>query len=274
MASTPRIHPTAVIDPSAQLAPSVEVGAYSVIGAHVEIDEGTWIGPHVVINGPTKIGKENKIYQFASVGEACQDKKYRDEPTTLIIGDRNVIRESATLHRGTVQDQSETVVGSDNLLMAYVHVAHDCVVGDHVILANNATLAGHVHVGDGVILGGFTGVHQFCQIGAYSMSGLFSAITKDVPAFVMVQGNLAKPYGLNVEGMRRRGSSKTLVALIKQAYRTVYRQNLTLEQAKSELQTMRASLAEPQYQAERSELVSQLDLFIQSIESSKRGVIR
>ncbi len=268
------IHPTAIVDSGAQLATDVVVGAYAVIGADVEIGAGSWVGPHVVIQGPTKIGAHNKIYQFASVGEACQDKKYRDEPTRLIIGDRNVIRESVTLHRGTVQDNSETRIGSDNLLMAYVHVAHDCIVGNGTILANNATLAGHVHVGDGVILGGFTGVHQFCKVGSYSMSGMFSAVTKDVPAFVMVQGNLAKAFGLNVEGMRRRGWSKAHIALLKNAYKLVYRQGLTLEEAKSKLVALSGELSQEAYGDDSVPMRESLSLFLDSLNASTRGIVR
>ncbi|MDX1409022.1 MAG: acyl-ACP--UDP-N-acetylglucosamine O-acyltransferase, partial [Saprospiraceae bacterium] len=183
------IHPTAIIDPAAELAEEVQVGPYSVIGPDVKIGAGTVIAPHVVINGPTTIGRNNRIFQFASVGEECQDKKYKGEPTRLEIGDDNVIRESVTIHRGTIQDNSLTRIGSRNLLMAYVHVAHDCMVGDDCIFANNASIAGHAHVGNGVILGGMTGVHQFCKIGSYSMTSGCSFVTKDIPAYVMAAGN-------------------------------------------------------------------------------------
>ena len=275
MPKTVKIHPSAIIDPSAELAETVTVGPYTVIGADVEIGAGSQIGAHVVINGPTKMGVNNQIFQFASVGEACQDKKYKGEPTALIIGNGNVIREFATMHRGTVQDESKTVVGNENLFMAYTHVAHDCVIANRVIMSNNATLAGHAHVGDGAVLGGFTGVHQFCKIGAYSMAGMFSAITKDVPAFVMVQGNLAKPFGLNVEGMRRRGSGEALIKLMKRAYRVVYRQGLALDVAKKTLQSLLIEIKEGDAPLEdQTSMVEHLLLFIESIESSNRGLIR
>lgn len=183
------IHPQAIVDPSARLAEDVEVGPWTLIGPEVEIGAGSRIASHVVIKGPTRIGVGNRIFQFATVGEECQDKKYRGEPTRLEIGDHNVIREGVTLHRGTVQDAGVTRLGSHNLLMAYVHVAHDCVVGDHVIMANNAALAGHVHVGDHAVLGGFTAVHQFCRIGPHAMCGAGSVVLKDVPAYVMASGN-------------------------------------------------------------------------------------
>ena len=197
----------AVIDPSAELDEGVSVGPFSVIGAGVRIGKGTSIGPHVVVKGPTTIGCDNRIYQFASVGEDPQDKKYAGEPTRLEIGDRNVIRESATLHRGTVQDQGITRIGNDNLFMAYIHVAHDCVIGDNAILANGASLGGHVQIGDWAILGGFTMVHQFGRIGAHSFCGMGSAVNMDLPPFVTVSGQPAKPHGINSEGLRRRGYS-------------------------------------------------------------------
>lgn len=255
------IHPTAIVDPKATLAPDVEVGPYSIIGPDVEIDAGTVIGPHVVIRGPTRIGKGNRIFQFASIGEDCQDKKYKGEPTQLIIGDNNVIRECVTMHRGTVQDQGITRVGSDNLFMAYVHVAHDCVVGNHCIFANNASIAGHVHVGDGVILGGFSGVHQFCRVGSYAMASLYSAINMDVPAFVMVQGYPARARGMNVEGMRRRGYSPELIRTLRQCYRILYRSDLRLDDALKQLDTM----------ADRG---PEVQLFIDSIRASTRGITR
>ncbi|EZQ18744.1 acyl-ACP--UDP-N-acetylglucosamine O-acyltransferase [Pseudomonas sp. G11-1] len=226
-----RIHPQAIVDPAARLADDVEVGPWTLIGPDVEIGAGTVIGPHVVVRGPTTIGQGNRIFQFASVGEDCQDKKYHGEPTRLVIGDNNVIREGCTLHRGTVQDRGVTTIGSNNLLMAYVHIAHDCIVGDNIIMANNATIAGHVHVGDGVILGGYTTVHQFCHIGAWSMSAANSAVFKDIPAFVMVGGNPASAHGMNFEGMRRRGYSQELIAALRRAYKVVYRQGKTLQEA-------------------------------------------
>lgn len=255
------IHPTAIIDARAQLAADVQVGPYSIIGADVVIDAGTVIGPHVVINGPTRIGKHNRIFQFASVGEACQDKKYNGEPTRLEIGDNNTIRECVTIHRGTIQDQSLTQIGSNNLLMAYVHVAHDCMVGDNNILANNASLAGHVHVGNGAILGGMTGVHQFCHIGDFAMSGGCSLLVKDVPAYVMVGGNPAAAHGMNYEGMKRRGWSKEVIQTLRRAYKTVYREGNTLDAALAQLETQVADCAE-------------LAVFVDSLKASTRGITR
>ncbi len=254
------IHPTAIIDPSAELHATVSVGPYSIIGPHVVIGEGTEVGPHVVIKGPTVIGKNNKIYQFASVGEDCQDKKYRGEPTKLIIGDGNTIREFATVQRGTVQDNSETKIGDNNWFMAYVHIAHDCIIGSNTVFANNATVAGHVWVGDGVILGGFTGIHQFCKLGSYSFTSMFSAVNKDVPAYVMVQGNMARARGLNLEGMKRKNYSSELIAQIKQAYKIVYQQNLTLIEAMDALALMPVS--------------PELTLFIDSLRVATRGITR
>jgi len=225
------IHPTALIDPQAELAPGVRVGAYSVIGAGVVIGADTEIGPHTVINGPTRLGRENRIYQFASIGEAPQDKKYAGEPTRLEIGDRNTIREFVTINRGTVQDQGVTRLGDDNWIMAYVHVAHDCMIGSHTIFANNASLAGHVTVGDHVILGGFTLVHQFCAIGSHALTAFGSGISKDVPPYVTVGGSPARAHGLNMEGLRRRGFSPESRAALKRAYKTLYREGLSLEDA-------------------------------------------
>ncbi|GHB20169.1 acyl-ACP--UDP-N-acetylglucosamine O-acyltransferase [Salinicola rhizosphaerae] len=254
------IHPTAIVDPTAQLASDVEVGPFSVIGPDVEIDAGSVIGPHVVIKGPTRIGKRNRIFQFASVGEDCQDKKYAGESTRLEIGDDNVIRESVTLHRGTVQDRGVTTIGSRNLFMAYSHVGHDCVIGDDCILANQATLAGHVKLGNFAILGGLSAIHQFCHMGEHAMVGGCSAITKDVPAFIMVSGNPASPHGLNSIGLKRRGFSDEGVRALGEAYRLVYRKGLTLEQAVSEIES-RFSLDETQR-------------FLDSIKVSQRGIIR
>lgn len=255
------IHPSAIIDPSAELGKDVEVGPWTFIGPGVEIGDGCVISSHVVIKGPTKIGHHNRIFQFASVGEDCQDKKYRGEPTRLEIGNHNIIREGATLHRGTVQDQGITRVGSHNLLMAYTHVAHDCVVGDQVILANNAALAGHVHVDDYAILGGFTAVHQFCHIGAHVMCGAGTVVIKDIPAYVMATGNAAQPHGINSEGLKRRGFSADAIAHLKRAYRVIYRSGLTLEQAIPQLQQM-------------AETESAVALLIESLQKSSRGIIR
>jgi UDP-N-acetylglucosamine acyltransferase len=232
------IHPQAIVEPGAKLADDVEIGPWSYIGADVEIGAGTRIGPHVVIKGPTRIGAGNRIFQFASVGEECQDKKYRGEPTELVIGDRNVIREGCTIHRGTVQDAGITRIGSDNLLMAYVHVAHDCIVGDHCILANSTALAGHVKLGDYAILGGFTAVHQFCQIGPHVMCGAGTVVLKDIPAYVMANGNTAEPHGINVEGLKRRGFAPETLRTLRQAYKIIYRQNLTVAEALVQLQQL------------------------------------
>ncbi len=251
----------AIVDASAKIASDVEVGPWSIIGPDVEIGEGTVIGPHVVIRGPSRIGRHNRIFQFASIGEECQDKKYAGEPTRLEVGDHNIFREGVTVHRGTVQDQSLTRIGSHNLFMANTHVAHDCMVGDHVILANNAALAGHVHVGDHAILGGFTAVHQFCHIGAHVMCGAGSVVLKDIPAYVMATGNTATPHGINTEGLRRRGYSPEALRTLRQAYKVVYRQRLTLEQALAQLEQMRSHCPE-------------LQLLIDSLQASTRGIIR
>lgn len=229
------IHPTAVVDPSARLMPGVSVGAYSVIGPEVEIGEGTWVGPHVVINGPTRMGRENRIYQFSSIGEQAQDKKYSGERTWLEIGDRNVIREYCTLNRGTAQDAGVTRVGDDNWLMAYVHIAHDCVVGSGTVFANGASLAGHVRIEDYAILGGFALIYQFCRVGAYSLCAFGSHVRKDVPPFVVVAGQPAEPHGLNTEGMRRRKVPQDTIAALRQAYKVLYRDGLTLEDARVQL---------------------------------------
>lgn len=264
---TSLIHPTAIIDPQASLDSSVEVGPYSVIGKGVSIGPDTVIGPHVVLKGELQLGAQNRVFQFASVGEDCQDKKYQGEPTVLIIGDRNVIRECATLQRGTAQEEGITRIGNGNLFMAYTHVGHDCNVGNNCVFANSATIAGHVNVGDGVILGGFTGVHQFCQIGDYAMTGMCSAVNMDVPAFVRVQGNMAQAQGLNIEGMRRRHMSKNCIALLQKAYKIVYRENLKLDEALKQLKNIATSLEVEQEKIE-------LERFTNSILTSKRGITR
>jgi UDP-N-acetylglucosamine acyltransferase len=255
------IHPTAIIDPSAKLGSNVKVGAYTVIGADVEIGEGCDIRSHVVINGPTTIGSNNTIYQFASVGEECQDKKYAGEATRLVMGNNNIVREGCTIHRGTVQDEGITSIGSDNLFMAYVHVAHDCRVGSHCIFANSATVAGHVYVDDFVILGGGTMVHQFCKIGAHSMSAGGSIVLRDIPAFVMASGQSASAFGLNSEGLKRRGFSADSLKALKGAYRTLYRKGLKLDEALQELKAM-------------DDVDGVIDTFVKSIERSDRGIMR
>ncbi len=238
------IHPTALVHPNARLGTEVSVGAYSIIGEHVEIGDGTAIGSHVVIDGHTRIGRDNEIFQFCSIGAAPQDKKYAGEPTRLEIGDRNVIREFCSFNTGTVQDGGATCVGSDNWIMAYVHIAHDCIVGDHTTFANNATLGGHVHVGDWAILGGFTGVHQFVRVGAHSFCGVSSVLLQDLPPFVTVAGNPTRPHGINSEGLRRRGYSADSIAAIKRAYRALYRSGLTLDEARQRIGEMIAEYPE------------------------------
>lgn len=249
------IHPTAIVHPAARIGADVEIGAYTLIGEHVEIGDRSWIGPQVVIGGHTRIGCDNRIFQFSSIGEMPQDKKYRDEPTRLEIGDRNTIREFCTLNCGTAQDVGVTRVGNDNWIMAYVHLAHDCQVGDNTIFANNAQLAGHVRVGDWAILGGFTVVHQFVRIGAHSMTGMGTILLQDLPPYVMASGNVAEPHGINSEGLRRRGFSADAIAAVKRAYRTLYKSGLRFEEAKAaigaeaaatpELQLLGDFLAEP-----------------------------
>ncbi|MEO5559219.1 MAG: acyl-ACP--UDP-N-acetylglucosamine O-acyltransferase [Dokdonella sp.] len=252
------IHASALIDPSARIGTDVSIGAYSIIGAGVEIGDRTWIGPHVVIEGTTRIGFDNRIFQFASIGAEPQDKKFHGERSELVIGDRNVIREFTTLNRGTGDGGGATRIGDDNWIMAYVHIAHDCQVGNQVVFANNATLAGHVEVGDFVILGGFTGIHQFCKIGAHAFAGMGSLINADVPPFVIVAGNYAKPRGINSEGLKRRGFDVTRIAAIKRAYRTVYVAGTPLAEA-------RGKLAE---QAQDSSDVAELLAFIERSERS------
>jgi UDP-N-acetylglucosamine acyltransferase len=235
------IHPSAIIDPSACLDASVEVGPYSVIGADVSIGRGCRIGSHAVVRGPAEIGQDNRIFQFASVGEDPQDKKYGGETTRLVIGDGNTVREYATIHRGTLQDKGETRIGDRNLFMAYTHVAHDCVIGNDVIMANAASLGGHVEVHDWAILGGFTIVHQFCRIGAHSFSAMGSVIAKDVPPFVTIGGHPAIPRGINSEGLRRRQFSPELIAAIRRAYRLLYGANLKLADAVEQIRTLAAT---------------------------------
>ena len=225
------IDPRALIDEGAEIDEGVTIGPFSTIGPNVRIGRGTEIGPHVVVSRNTTIGRDNRIYQFASVGEDPQDKKYAGEETTLTIGDRNVIREFATVNRGTAQDKGCTAIGNDNLLMAYTHVAHDCIIGDHTIMANAASLGGHVDIGDWAILGGFTIVHQFCHIGAHSFSGMGSVVGKDIPPYVMVNGHPARPFGINTEGLRRRDFSDDDILAIKRAYKLIYRQQLKLDEA-------------------------------------------
>ena len=242
-AATSLIHPTAVIDPAAALDGSVKVGAYAVIGPHVQIGAGTSIGAHVVVDGRTTIGRDNVFFPFSAVGGAPQDKKYAGEPTRLEIGDRNTVREFCTFNLGTAQDEGVTRIGSDNWIMAYVHVAHDCQVGSQTIFANNATLAGHVHVGDWVILGGFSAVHQFCKIGAHAMLGMNTSLSQDVPPFVLLSGNPATPYGINIEGLKRRGFTREQIGALRTAYKTIYKNGLTLEESKATIASQADELA-------------------------------
>ena len=262
MSNNDFIHSTAIIDSSAVIAPDVQIGPYCVIGPKVSIGAGTKLHSHVVIGGFTRIGEHNEIFQFASVGEICQDLKYNGEETWLEIGNHNRIREHCSLHRGTIQDNSLTKLGSHNLLMVNTHIAHDCVVGDHNIFANNVGVAGHVHIGDYVVVGGNSGIHQFCKIDSYSMVGGASLILKDVPAYVMVSGNPAHAFGMNVEGMRRKGWSKNVINGLRDSFKIIYKSGLTTEQALDKIRT------------EILPEISEVQLLIDSVESSKRGIIR
>lgn len=255
------IDPRAIIDPSAVLAEDVSVGPWSIIGPDVEIGSGTKIESHVIIKGPARIGKNNHIFQFSSVGEATPDLKYKGEPTRLVIGDNNIIREGVTIHRGTIQDRGETTIGNDNLIMAYVHIGHDCVVGNHCILVNNASLAGHVHIDDWAILGGYTLVHQFCHIGQHCFTGMASAIGKDVPAYVMVAGNPSAAKSINSEGLRRRGFTQEEIAVLNKCFKLVYRRGLTVEEAIRELTQLAVDC-------------DRVNLLIESLQSSTRGILR
>jgi len=240
------IHPTAIVHPGAKIGSGVEIGPYSIIGEHVEIGDDTWIGPHVVLEGHTRIGRENKIFQFSSLGGIPQDKKYSGEPTRLEVGDRNTIREYCTFSTGTVQDNGVTRVGNDNWIMANVHIAHDCQVGNNTVFANGASLAGHAHIGDWAILGGFSGVHQFGRVGAHSFIGAFALLLQDLPPYVTVSGNPAVPHGINSEGLRRRGFSTESIAAIKQAYRILYRKNLSLVEAREQIVALAVDYVEVQ----------------------------
>ena len=255
------VHPTAIIADDAVIAADVEIGPYSIIGSGVEIGAGCRIDSHVVINGPTSIGKDNRFYQFCSIGDDPQDKKYAGEPTRLEIGDGNTIREFCTISRGTAQDVGITRIGADNWIMAYVHVAHDCQIGDHCIFANNATLAGHVHVGDWAIFAGFTGAHQFCKVGAHSFLGMYAGTNRDVPAYTMIGGQPPSPKGINAEGLKRRGFSADQIRNIRAAYRVVFRSGMRLREAIAELEPL---------QSEQPELA----VFVESLKSSERGIIR
>ncbi|HEY4069116.1 MAG TPA: acyl-ACP--UDP-N-acetylglucosamine O-acyltransferase [Burkholderiaceae bacterium] len=259
------IHPTAIVESGAELDGSVSVGAYALVGAHARIGAGTTIGPHAVIEGRTTIGRDNRIFQFASIGAAPQDKKYAGEPTELQIGDRNTIREFCTLNLGTAQDTGVTRIGSDNWIMAYVHIAHDCQVGDRTTLANNVTLAGHVHLGDWATLGGFTGVHQFVKVGAHVMAGFMSHVSQDVPPYMTVDGNPLAVRTFNAEGLRRRGFDAPRLAAVKQMHRLLYRSNLTLEQSREAI----AALG-----AEQPEVAADVALMSTFLSQATRGIVR
>jgi UDP-N-acetylglucosamine acyltransferase len=256
-----RIHPSALVDPAAELASDVEVGPFAIVEAGVQIGARSKIGAYTRISGPTSIGEDNIIHSHCSIGEAPQDKKYRGQPTRLEIGHRNTIREFCTLNRGTVEDLALTRVGDDNWIMSYVHIAHDCTVGNHTVLANHATLAGHVHIGDWVTLGGFVGVHQFVQVGAHSFCGISAVITQDIPPFMLIAGNPAAPRGINSEGLKRRGFSAEAIAEIKNAYRALYRNGLSYEEA----QTHIAALAET---------TPELEMMVAFLAGSTRGILR
>lgn len=255
------IHPTAIVSPRARLGNKITIGAYAVIGEHVEIGDGTSVGPHTVVTGRTRIGRDNRIYQFCSIGEAPQDKKYSGEPTELHIGDRNTIREFCTLNLGTVQDVGVTRIGDDNWIMAYVHVAHDCQVGSNTVFANSTQLAGHVHIGDWAILGGFTGVHQFVRVGAHSFTAVSTVLLQDLPPYVMAAGNSAQPRSINAEGLKRRGFSAEAIQAIKRAYKTLYRSGLTLDEARKQI-------------AAEAEATAELRILSDFLSVTGRGIVR
>jgi UDP-N-acetylglucosamine acyltransferase len=259
------IHPTAIVDSRAELDDSVEIGAYSIIGPNVKIGARTKVGPHVVIDGHTTIGCDNTFFQFSSIGGPPQDKKYAGEPTRLEIGDRNTVREFCTFNLGTAQDQGVTSLGNDNLMLAYVHLAHDCRVGNNTIFSNNASLAGHVHVGDWVIMSGFSAVHQFCKIGAHAFVGMNTSLTQDVPPFVLVSGNPASAHGINIEGLKRRGFTREQIGDLRDAYKQIYKSGLTMEDAKTALAT--AEAASPGS-------ANHLRLMREFLDSTTRGIVR
>lgn len=256
-----RIHPTAIIDPSAKLAGDVAVGPYSIVGADVVIGAGSVLGPHVVIGARTRLGERNRVYQFASIGEIAQDRKYGGEPTTTTIGDDNTFREYSTVHGGTVQDRGDTAIGNGNLFLAYTHVAHDCVVGDRTTFSNNAQIAGHVRIGDWAVLGAFAGVHQFVRVGAHTMLAAYAVVLQDVPPYVTVQGYPAKPHGTNSEGLRRRGFAADAILRIRRAYKTIYRENLSLDEARAKIAAAAADAPE-------------LEPLAQFLATSDRGLAR
>ncbi|WED21172.1 acyl-ACP--UDP-N-acetylglucosamine O-acyltransferase [Vibrio sp. JC009] len=258
---TAQIHPTAVVEEGAVIGANVKIGPFCFVDSKVKIGAGTELLSHVVVKGPTTIGEDNRIFQFASIGEECQDLKYAGEDTRLEIGDRNTIRESVTMHRGTIQDAGITKVGSDNLFMINAHVAHDCIIGDRCIFANNATLAGHVKIGNQAIIGGMSAIHQFCHIGDHCMLGGGSIVVQDVPPYVMAQGNHCEPFGINIEGLKRRGFEKKEIHAIRRAYKSLYRSGNTLEEAKAEI-------------AKEAAEFKAVQLFLDFLDKSERGIIR
>lgn len=255
------IDPRAIVDPTARIAEDVEIGPFAVIGANVEIGAGCWIGPHAVVKGPTRLGRGNKVFQFASIGDAPQDKKYAGEPTTLVVGDRNVFREFCSINRGTVGGRGETRIADDCLFMAYSHVAHDCIIGSHCVMSNCTALAGHVDLGDWVILSGYAGIHQFCKIGAHAFLANNAAVTRDVPPYLLVAGSPAEPKGVNSEGLKRRGFDAAQVTNIKNAYRVFYRSGLKLAEATEQLRALVPQQPE-------------LAPFVDFLDSSERSIIR
>ena len=265
MAATPLIHATAIIAAGAQIDSSVAIGPFTVVGPHVKIAAGTTVGPHCVLEGHTTIGRDNRIFQFGSIGAANQDKKYAGEPCELVIGDRNTIREFVTLHIGTVQDKAVTTIGDDNWIMAYTHIAHDCVVGNHATLANNTTLAGHVELGDWVTIGGLTGIHQFVKVGAHAMVGFASAVSQDVPPFMLVDGNPLAVRGINAVGLKRRDFNAARIAAVKQMHKLLYREGRTLEQARTAI----AALAQ-----QSPEAAGEVALMSGFLAAATRGIAR
>jgi len=261
-----QIHPTAIVDPKAQLDDSVQVGPYAVIGPEVRIGAGTWIGPHTVVEGKTTIGRDNKIFQFASIGAMPQDMSHGGEVTELVIGDRNTIREFCTFNTGTFKEQGVTRVGSDNWIMAYVHLAHDVIVGDHCVLANNATLAGHVHVGDWATIGGLAGVHQFVHVGAHAMIGFQGHVAQDVAPYMTVDGNPLAVRAVNLTGLRRRGFSNDRIGVIRQVHKLLFRDGLTLEQSVAEIEALK--------QGQDAESLRDLQVMLDFLAGAKRGLVR
>lgn len=259
------IHPTAIVDPKAELDSTVEIGAYSIVGPNVKIGAGTVVGPHVVIEGHTTIGRDNRFFQFSSIGAQPQDKKWAGEPTRLEVGDRNTIREFCTFNTGTVQDKGVTRLGNDNWISAYVHLAHDCVVGNHTIFSNNAQLAGHVEIGDWVIMSGYANVHQFCKIGAHAFVGMSTSLTQDVPPFVLLSGNPAAAHGVNIEGLKRRGFTRAQIDGVRAAYKAIYRSGLTLEEAKQQL---------VQLETDMPDAAAQIRSMREFLGTATRGIVR